>query len=96
MPVQLGLPLEGRGEAPRVQRSGEAPTMASGTERLGADHLMERVRAFHDPGLLRKPSEIHALGQRNRDVRVLRGIQIAKSDPQRSLSGGRSSRPMRT
>ena len=45
MPVQLGLPLKGRGEAPRVQRSGEAPTMANGTERSGADHLMEWVVA---------------------------------------------------
>ena len=43
MPEQLGLPLEGRGEAPMVQRSGEAPTMASGAERSGADHLLERV-----------------------------------------------------
>ena len=45
MPIQLGLPLAGRGEAPRVQRGGEAPTMASGTERSGADHLMEQVVA---------------------------------------------------
>jgi len=45
MPVQMGLPLEGRGEAPRVQRSGEAPTMTNGTERSGADHLMEQVVA---------------------------------------------------
>jgi hypothetical protein len=43
--MQLGLPLKGRGEAPRVQRSGEAPTMANGTARSGADHLMERVVA---------------------------------------------------
>lgn len=43
MPMQLGLPLESRGEAPRVQRGGEAPTMAHGAERSGADHLMERV-----------------------------------------------------
>jgi RNA-directed DNA polymerase len=45
MPEQLGLPLKGRGEAPMVQRSGEAPTMASGEERSGADHLMEQVVA---------------------------------------------------
>jgi RNA-directed DNA polymerase len=45
MPEQLGLPLKGRGEAPQVQRSGEAPTMANGTERSGADHLVERVVA---------------------------------------------------
>jgi group II intron reverse transcriptase/maturase len=45
MPEQLGLPLKGRGEAPRVQRSGEAPTMANGEERSGADHLVERVVA---------------------------------------------------
>jgi RNA-directed DNA polymerase len=43
MPEQLGLPLKGRGEAPMVQRSGEAPTMASGMGRSGADHLMERM-----------------------------------------------------
>lgn len=45
MPVQLGLPLKGRGEASMVQRSGEAPTMANGTERSGADHLMEQLVA---------------------------------------------------
>jgi len=44
-PAQLGLPLEGRGEAPRVQRSGEAPTMTSGEVRSGDDHLMEQVVA---------------------------------------------------
>ena len=42
---QLELPLEGRGEAPRVERSGEAPTAAHGDERSGNDGacLMERV-----------------------------------------------------
>jgi group II intron reverse transcriptase/maturase len=40
---QLVLPLEGRGEAPRCQRSGEASTAASGTERPGTDRLMEEV-----------------------------------------------------
>ena len=45
MPEQLGLPLKSRGETPMVQRGGEAPTMANGTERSGADHLMERVVA---------------------------------------------------
>ncbi len=34
---QLELPLESRGEAPKVQRSGEAPTAANGNERSGTD-----------------------------------------------------------
>lgn len=40
---QLVLPLEGKGEAPRGQRSGEASTAASGNERPGTDRLMEEV-----------------------------------------------------
>ena len=36
---RLALPLESRGEAPRVQRSGEAPAAASGDERSGTDKL---------------------------------------------------------
>jgi RNA-directed DNA polymerase len=39
---QLELALEGRGEAPRVQRSGEAPTTMNGDGRSGSDRrLME-------------------------------------------------------
>ena len=44
-PRQLGLPLAGRGEAPRGQRSGEALTAASGDARSGTDRLMEEVVA---------------------------------------------------
>ncbi|HET9596160.1 MAG TPA: group II intron reverse transcriptase/maturase [Anaeromyxobacteraceae bacterium] len=40
---QMVLPLEGRGEAPRGQRSGETSTAASGNERPGTDRLMEEV-----------------------------------------------------
>lgn len=42
---QFELPLEDRGEAPMVQRSGEAPSAAQGNERSGLDSalLMERV-----------------------------------------------------
>jgi len=40
---QLVLPLESRGEAPKVQRSGEASTAASGNERPGTSRLMEEV-----------------------------------------------------
>ncbi len=40
---QLELPLGGRGEAPRCQRSGEASTAANGNERPGTDRLMEEV-----------------------------------------------------
>lgn len=45
MSRQLELPLEGRGEAPSVERGGEASTAANGTERSGNDDakLMERV-----------------------------------------------------
>jgi len=40
---QLVLPLDSRGEAPRCQRSGEAPTAANGNERPGTDRLVEEV-----------------------------------------------------
>ena len=44
---QLELPLEGRGEAPRVERSGEAVSAVQGNERSGIDEgslvLMERI-----------------------------------------------------
>ena len=42
---QLELPLEGRGEAPRAERSGEAGRAAQGEERSGSHDLMERVVA---------------------------------------------------
>jgi RNA-directed DNA polymerase len=41
--TQVELPLECRGEAPNVQRSGEAGPATSENERSGIDHLMERV-----------------------------------------------------
>ena len=41
--AQAELPLSSRGEALRGQRSGEAQPAASGNERSGSDHLMERV-----------------------------------------------------
>ena len=40
---QIELPLEGRGEAPRVARSGEATPTAQGPERSGDDDLMSQV-----------------------------------------------------
>jgi RNA-directed DNA polymerase len=40
---QLVLPLAGRGEAPRDERSGEARTAAHEDERLGTDRLMEEA-----------------------------------------------------
>ena len=43
MSGQLELPLEGRGEAPRVQRSEEVPMAARATERSGKSDLMEMV-----------------------------------------------------
>jgi len=43
MSGQLELPLESRGEAPRVKRSEEALTAASETERSGTSELMELV-----------------------------------------------------
>ncbi len=44
MSTQLELLLEDRGEAPNVQRSGEAQSAVSGDERSGSDHgLMELV-----------------------------------------------------
>jgi RNA-directed DNA polymerase len=43
--TQVELPLEGRGEAPRAERSGEAGRAARGEERsgVGHEHLMELV-----------------------------------------------------
>ncbi len=43
MTRQLELPLESRGESPRVRRSEEAPTAKHGNERSGASGLMEKV-----------------------------------------------------
>lgn len=43
MSKQLELPLERRGEAPRVQRSEEAPTATHGNGRSGTSGLMELV-----------------------------------------------------
>ena len=41
---QLELALDNRGETPTSQRSGEVPTLKTGTERSGSDHrLMEAV-----------------------------------------------------
>ena len=45
MTRRLELPLGTEGEAQPSQRSGEAPTAVSGTERSGASGLMERVLA---------------------------------------------------
>ena len=42
---QLELPLEDRGEAPKVERSGQASSATTGTERPGTGSLMERVIA---------------------------------------------------
>jgi group II intron reverse transcriptase/maturase len=43
MSRQLELPLESRGEAPRVERSEEAPAATQGNERSGTSGLMELV-----------------------------------------------------
>jgi len=43
MTSQLELPFAGRGEAPRGERSGEAPTAESGDVRSGTDRLLEEV-----------------------------------------------------
>jgi len=40
---QLELPLGGRGEAPSVERSGEASRAATGDARSGTDHLLDAV-----------------------------------------------------
>jgi group II intron reverse transcriptase/maturase len=42
---QLELPLEDRGEAPKVERSGQASSATTGTERPGKGSLMEAVTA---------------------------------------------------
>jgi group II intron reverse transcriptase/maturase len=48
---QLELPLEGRGEAPRARRSGQAPSARTGNERPGTGSLMEE--ALSRPNLMR-------------------------------------------
>ena len=48
---QLELPLEGRGEAPRAERSEQASAAATGNERPGEGSLMEKVLAR--PNLMR-------------------------------------------
>jgi RNA-directed DNA polymerase len=48
---QLELPLEGRGEAPRVERIGQASSATTEPERPGTGSLMEEVLAR--PNLLR-------------------------------------------
>jgi len=48
---QMELPLEGRGEAPRVERSGQASSATTEPERPGTGSLMEEVLAR--PNLLR-------------------------------------------
>ncbi len=40
---QLELPLEGRGEAPRAKRSGQAPSAATGNERPGTGPQLEEA-----------------------------------------------------
>jgi RNA-directed DNA polymerase len=45
MTRQLELPLQPRGEAPRVERSGEAQTATHGDERSGTDDLLEQIVA---------------------------------------------------
>ena len=58
---QLELPLEDRGEAPKVEGSGEAGTVAHGDERSGSEHLLmeEVVRNLsttmgHSTGLIKE------------------------------------------
>ena len=48
---QLELPLEDRGEAPKVEQSGQASSATTGTERPGTGSLMEKALAR--PNLLR-------------------------------------------
>lgn len=42
-PEESGLPLGGKGEAPKPHGSGDAPTAGQGDGRSGTDRLMERV-----------------------------------------------------
>ena len=56
MSMQMELPLEDRGEAPRAERSGEAGRAVQGKERSGSEHqlLMERVVARENAELALK------------------------------------------
>ena len=69
-PEQLGLPLEGRGEASRVQRSGEASTLANREERSGSDRLMEQVVAI--------TFSVAAAGELR--VRIRQGLEVAAAE----------------
>ena len=57
MSRQLELPLESRGEAPRVERSEEAPTATHGNERSGTSGLMELVCRTPEPSSRVEASE---------------------------------------
>ena len=50
---QLELPLEGRGEAPRAKRSGQASLAVSGAESPGTSLLMEEALNFAKVNKLR-------------------------------------------
>jgi group II intron reverse transcriptase/maturase len=53
MTMQMELPLEGRGEAPSVQRSGEAVPAAQGNERSGNGRPMELMERVVERGNLK-------------------------------------------
>jgi hypothetical protein len=52
MTMQMELPLEGRGEAPRAERSGEASPAAQGNERSGNGRPMELMEWVVERGNL--------------------------------------------
>jgi RNA-directed DNA polymerase len=53
MTMQMELPLEGRGEAPRAERSGEAMPAAQGDERSGNGRPMELMERVVERGNLK-------------------------------------------
>jgi RNA-directed DNA polymerase len=75
--MQMELALEQRGEAPKVQRSGEAGRAAQGKERSGSEHrlLMERVVASENA--------IEALSRvrRNKGSSGIDGMTVDELEP---------------
>ena len=66
--LQLELVLENRGEAPKVERSGEAGRAASGEERSGSDHLVME-------------SSMEMVVERGNAIKALKRVRKNKGSP---------------
>src|SRR6266852_9952718 len=53
--------------------------------RMNEPSVVRPKRALHDAGLLGEPSQVHALRESDRDIRVLSRVQVAPSYFQHTL-----------